>query len=203
MLAETKDEMRERILEAALKRFMHYSASKTTMIEIADDLHCSKASLYYYYPDKKSLHISVLEKIGEIYFTEMEAEAAQVKSAARSLEKLIEIRQQFVQRFCRLELFKLLSEIQTAEMRDIQKRAKEREAGIITRIIEAGVASGEFKAKHPGQVATLYNQAMMGLRFTVLDTPPDFVDLKPEDFEKIVKQQQLLTEIFIKALKDR
>jgi TetR/AcrR family transcriptional regulator len=202
MLAETKDEMRERILEAALKRFTHYTASKTTMNEIADDLHCSKASLYYYFPDKKSLHVSVLEKIGEAYFRELEAEAAQVKSATRSLQRLIEIRQEFVQRFCRLELFKLLNEVQHVEMMDVLKQAKEREAGIIARIIEAGVASGEFRAQYPEQIAILYNQAMMGLRFSVLDTPPGFTDLQPEDFEKIVKQQQLLTEIFIKALKD-
>jgi len=68
MLAENKDEMREKILEAALKRFMHYGASKTTMNEIADDLRCSKASLYYYFSDKKALHNAVLMKIGETFF---------------------------------------------------------------------------------------------------------------------------------------
>ncbi len=62
MQTETRDEMRERIIEAALKRFTHYSASKTTMNEIADDLHCSKASLYYYFPDKKPCTSVYLKK---------------------------------------------------------------------------------------------------------------------------------------------
>ena len=52
MIAETKDEMRDKILDAALRRFSNYTASKTTMNEIAEELHRSKASLYYYFSDK-------------------------------------------------------------------------------------------------------------------------------------------------------
>ena len=50
------------ILDAAQKRFGLYGIEKTSMREIADDLNLSKASLYYYFPDKESLYRAVVEK---------------------------------------------------------------------------------------------------------------------------------------------
>jgi TetR/AcrR family transcriptional repressor of mexJK operon len=201
MIAETKDEMRERILEAALKRFTHYGSGKTTMNEIAEDLGCSKASLYYYYPDKKGLHRAVLQKIAENFFTEMEAAADQLTSAAGCFTQINEIRSNFLQRFCRLELFKVLNETQPEEMQQLIKEAQERDNRLVTRIIKKGIENGELACENPEQTAVLYNQAMAGLRFTVLDYPPDHMDFGLEDVEKITAKQQLLTEIFIKALK--
>ena len=42
------------IIEASQKRFGIFGVEKTSMREIADDLKLSKASLYYYFPDKES-----------------------------------------------------------------------------------------------------------------------------------------------------
>ena len=44
-----------KVLDAAQKRFARFGLSKTTMNDIADDLGVSKASLYYYFPDKESI----------------------------------------------------------------------------------------------------------------------------------------------------
>jgi TetR/AcrR family transcriptional regulator len=203
MHAETKDEMREKILEAALKRFTHYSASKTTMNEIADDLHCSKASLYYYFPDKKGLHFAVLEKIGEIFFAEQEAELEGMTSATQVLMNILEVKRQFLQRYCRLELFKVLND-NTAETQRIIKEVRTWEDELITKIIQYGVDKGEFIVEDVEKVAELYNQAMNGMRFSAMDCGPvTNTELDPEDFERIVAQQKLLTEIFVKGLKYR
>src|SRR5664279_996514 len=50
------------IIEASQKRFGIFGVEKTSMREIADDLKLSKASLYYYFPDKESLYKAVVEK---------------------------------------------------------------------------------------------------------------------------------------------
>lgn len=202
MHAETKDEMREKILEAALKRFTHYSASKTTMNEIADDLRCSKASLYYYFPDKKGLHFAVLEKIGEIFISEQEAEGNNIISAEQTLLNILEVKRQFLQRYCRLEIFKILNDNSEGTQRMINE-VKTREDALLTRIIEYGVEVGEFMVDDPKQVAELYNQAMFGLRFAAIDCCQINRDIEAEDLERIVAQQKLLTEIFVKGLKYR
>lgn len=200
MHTEAKDEMRDKILEAALKRFTHYGASKTTMNEIADDLHCSKASLYYYFPDKKAMHIAVLEKIAEAYFQKMEKEATEVKSAAKALYNIIDLRKDFIGKFCRLEIFKILLD-NSALFLEEKKKAKQREFNIHTEIIKAGIASGEFKVKDPAQAAEILVLAMMGLRFSVPDHIREDMDLDEEMMDEVIEKQKQLLDIFIKGIK--
>lgn len=200
MIAETKDEMRDKIVDAALKRFSNYTASKTTMNEIADDLHCSKASLYYYFSDKKSLHFAVLERIGEFFIAEQEAEADKDLPAASILTNLLEIKRQFVLRYCRLEMFKILND-NSAETIRAMTIMKERELAMMTRVMEKGVAAGDFKIKNISETATLYSQAIEGLRFSALDCFNPKLEIEPEEVEKVIDKQRLLTEIFVKGIK--
>lgn len=201
MHTENRDEMRERIIDAALKRFSHYSASKTTMNEIADDLHCSKASLYYYFPDKNGLHIAVLEKVADIYFEEMEKEAAKAASAEAALMEMINTRHAFVKKFCRLELFKVLREKQVLNTAETFKAARERKTKIVNDIIQKGVKSGELHTDEPEKIAALYIHSMMGLRLSVLAHNSITDDISEEEFETIHEWQTLLTGVFIKGLK--
>ena len=200
MHTESKDEMRDKILEAALKRFTHYGASKTTMNEIADDLHCSKASLYYYFPDKRAMHVAVLEKIGETYFQEMEKVAENVKSASEALIKIVDIRKIFISRFCRLEIFKLLKDV-SDKFSEEKKKGIQREVELHTKIIQAGNELGEFKVKDPRQIAELLVQACAGLRFSVPDHVSDDMNMDDEMFEQVIEKQKQLLEIFINGIK--
>lgn len=192
--------MRERIIEAALKRFTHYSASKTTMNEIADDLHCSKASLYYYFPDKNALHITVLEKAGEAYFRELEKEAARSATAYDALMGMIGIRHAFAKRFCRLELFKVLRDKQLLNTGEAFRLARERETSLVADIIRSGVEKGELVAEDPAKVAVLYIQAMIGLRLSLSGNELND-DMSEEEFETVRQWQVQLAGIFIKGLK--
>lgn len=200
MLTENRDEMRERIIEAALKRFTHYGASKTTMNEIADDLHCSKASLYYYFPDKHALHLAVLEKAGEMYFQEIEQSTADAPSAQAALLGMIPVRQNFARKFCRLELFKVLKDKQLLNSDETFRLAREKETAIVAGIIRKGVAGGELVSKDPDQIAALYIQSMIGLRLS-LSTRELTDDISEEEFEMVRQWQVQLAEIFIKGLK--
>ncbi|MEC5147928.1 TetR/AcrR family transcriptional regulator [Chitinophaga sp. 212800010-3] len=200
MHTEAKDEMRDKILEAALKRFTHYGASKTTMNEIADDLHCSKASLYYYFPDKRAMHIAVLTKIAETYFQEMERVADEVKPASKALYTLIDVRQTFIAKFCRLELFKIIQDHSTLFLEE-KRNAKRREIEMHTRIFESGIAEGEFEMDDPAEKAELFVYALMGLRFSIPDQIREDMEVDEETFERIVKKQKQLLKIFIKGIK--
>jgi TetR/AcrR family transcriptional regulator len=200
MQTEAKDEMRDKILEAALKRFTHYGASKTTMNEIADDLHCSKASLYYYFPDKKAMHTAVLQKIAESYFQTMEKEARDVTSATKALYNIIDLRKDFISKFCRLEIFQLLQDNSKFFIEE-KKKAKQREFNIHTDIIKAGIALGEFKVTDPALTAELLVQALMGMRFSVPDHIREDMDIDDEMMDIIINKQKQLLEIFIKGIK--
>ncbi|MBO9152958.1 TetR/AcrR family transcriptional regulator [Chitinophaga sp. GCM10012297] len=200
MHTENRDEMRERIIEAALKRFTHYGASKTTMNEIADDLHCSKASLYYYFPDKHALHLAVLEKAGEMYFQEIEQSTAEAPNAEAALLDMIPVRQNFARKFCRLELFKVLKDKQLLNSDETFRLAREKETAIVAGIIRKGVAGGELVSDNPDQVAALYIQSMIGLRLS-LSTRELTDEISEEEFETVRQWQVQLADIFIKGLK--
>ena len=64
---DVQDIKKEKILEAAYNRFLHYGYSKTTMNEIAGDICMSKALLYYYFPDKSQLYIDVMRRVAKEY----------------------------------------------------------------------------------------------------------------------------------------
>lgn len=201
MLTENRDETRERIIDAALKRFTYYGASKTTMNEIADDLHCSKASLYYYFPDKQALHVAALEKAGETYFHDLQEKADQAATARQALMELIATRHEFARRFCRLELFKVLKDKHLVRFANKAfEAARDREIGIITNIIEKGAASGELVTADPAKVAALYMHAMIGLRLSLVSKDLS-EEISDEEFEKVREWQVQLADIFINSLK--
>jgi len=56
----TTKTMRQKIVEAARKRFTHYGYSKTTMAEVAGDCNMSSGNLYRYFPGK----LDIAEEIG-------------------------------------------------------------------------------------------------------------------------------------------
>src|SRR5262249_10860338 len=56
----TTKTMRQKIVEAARKRFTHYGYSKTTMAEVASDCNMSSGNLYRYFPGK----LDIAEEIG-------------------------------------------------------------------------------------------------------------------------------------------
>src|SRR6195952_1028735 len=69
---DQQDVKKEKILEAAHHRFLHFGYSKTTMNEIAGDLSMSKALLYYYFPDKSQLYVAVMRKVADGYLKSLD-----------------------------------------------------------------------------------------------------------------------------------
>ncbi|MEJ0032455.1 MAG: TetR/AcrR family transcriptional regulator [Bacteroidota bacterium] len=70
MVNADKDKLQQ-ILEAARKRFAHFGLVKTTMTEIASDIGMSKASLYYYFPDKEHLFTAVIGREMDSFIEKM------------------------------------------------------------------------------------------------------------------------------------
>ena len=59
------DDKRQRILEAARKRFRYYGVRKTTMQEIARDAGVAVGTLYLYFKDKDDLLVALYEGVHE------------------------------------------------------------------------------------------------------------------------------------------
>ena len=90
------------IIEAARNRFAHYGLTKTTMNEIAADIGMSKASLYYYFPDKENLFVAVIEQDFDEFVKTIDALISKPSKASFKLEKYIHMRNQLLNKLLTL-----------------------------------------------------------------------------------------------------
>ncbi len=83
------DDKRQRILEAARKRFRYYGVRKTTMQEVARDAGVAVGTLYLYFKDKDDLLAAGTEEYVTRHRQQAEAILASEASAADKLRRYV------------------------------------------------------------------------------------------------------------------
>ena len=196
-----QDQKREAIIESAIKRFAHYGVSKTTMSEIAADLSFSKASLYYYFPDKLSLFAAVLNTITKSGNAGFEPQLTNENDPFKAILFFLEKRTDFIIRYHNiLEYMKTFnhSTIPTELQADFA-RLKKIELQQIIEIFEKGMKSGLFNIKDAKKTAELFFDFMEGFRtLTLLKSPTLFPEKK--EFQAILKKELEFATIFFNGL---
>jgi AcrR family transcriptional regulator len=194
-------EMLDSILTTAQKRFGQYGMAKTTMQEIADDLGISKASIYYYFPDKQQLYMAVIESEHDEFLKMVHETLKSLKDPAEMLHKYSALRRQHIGSMLNL------SRISNEEMQGLKslmadkwKVYHSREIEVISGILKAGMNKGIFKKREPEEIANLFLDILRNLRLSIFKQK-QFIYLEPEEFETLVLKQELFTEIFINGLK--
>jgi AcrR family transcriptional regulator len=189
------------IIEAAQKRFGLFGIEKTSMREIADDLKLSKASLYYYFPDKESLYKAVFEKEQAEFIALMYKRINSIRDADQLLREYSSSRLTYFRSLLNLSRIKLqaVSDLKPL-FKDTMKAFREKEIGIIIRIIEKGKNDGVFHYPDPEAAAGIFLDLMKGLRMTMLSSK---ITLTPdqEEFETFSEKTRSVTEFFIRGLK--
>lgn len=166
-MAEAKDLTRERIMEAARRRFSHYGYAKTTMAELAADCRMSPGNLYRFFPgkldiaeaiarDEERARLSALEKLirtpsksarerlRDFFFGEL-------RSTYRTFEKDPQA----------LEMAQLLARSRPA-FSDERVAAERR---MIAEMLAAGTQAGEFDVEDAVYTAEMVHSAMLKFRF--------------------------------------
>jgi len=196
-----QDQKQEAIIEAAIKRFAHFGVAKTTMSEIAADLSFSKASLYYYFPDKLNLYAAVFKTITEAGVAADEEELAKEKDPFKAIIHFLEKRTDFIIKYHNiLEYLKTFSPATIpAELQPVFAQLKKRELQRLATIIEKGVQSGLFKIKDAKKTAELFFDFLEGFRTSFLINSPNFFPDKKQ-FQSILKKESEFAVIFFNGL---
>ena len=114
------DKRKEEIVEVALKRFCHYGFSKTTMNEIAEDLHITKANLYYYYQDKAALIRDVIRSVSNVLEKDEQKIIDQFESDfLGTLFGILELRSSFLSKYYMLSINENLEWIRGVEVTEL------------------------------------------------------------------------------------
>lgn len=197
----SQDQKREAIIEAALKRFAHFGVAKTTMNEIAADLAFSKASLYYYFPDKINLYAAVLRSISEDNNRReagvLEKESDPRKAIALYLEK----RTEFIIKYHHiLEYLKTYTPMNMPpELESLFTHFRNEELSRITTILQKGKGQGVFHIDDPRNTAELFYDFLEGFRYAALSRSGlPFPDKK--QFLAILKKEKEFAQIFCNGL---
>ena len=189
------------ILKAAQKRLGLYGYEKTTMQEIATDIAMSKASLYYYFPDKESLFKAVIENEQKEYYLLLERRIAELNEADEMIMELVEIRHSLFRKFLNLSKFRL-SDNHTFKplLKDLYNRMREIETEILTTIFNKGKQSGIFQFENASDLALLFSDLLQGIRIMEMKRLNQS-ELTLESNDHLIKMLREATTLFINGLK--
>ena len=198
---ENQDKKRLLIIDAALKRFAHYGLAKTTMTEIAKDISFSKALLYYYFPDKLSLYVSVIENMMHTLSRDLLKSVEKTSTATEGILMLLQKRQAFIQKYYKLiEFTQMIGPELPEALYEKFTRARAFELKIITGLLTKGHTSGEFSIDDVAFTTEIFVEAVSGIHFNILTRAKNIFPGK-EEFKLIFLKEKRLAEIFLAGLK--
>jgi AcrR family transcriptional regulator len=196
---ENKEKI-DQILSAAQKRFGVYGFEKTAMHEIASDIGISKASLYYYFPDKQRLFNAVIESEQNELFQSVENKIKTIDSPVDVLSNYILIRLDFFKSFMNL------GRLRHNEMRELKSGMKElisefnnRELEIVTQILEKGKELQVFDISDCEETAKLFIETIKGYRSQFMQNK-EFMYIENDEFAILKMKMEKLTQILIKGI---
>lgn len=189
------------IIEAAQKLFGSYGIEKVSMQEIADELKLSKASLYYYFPDKESLYKAVLEKEHKEFISTLEGIFHTMKNPEDMLKEYVKLRLEYFNRLLnlsrlRLEAYSNLKPV----FRETLLSFREKEKELITGILRKGVETGMFHINNVECMASLFIDLLKGLRVSAITDRRRFV-IEHDEYNNLLVRTETFTEVFINGLK--
>ncbi|HEY9533013.1 MAG TPA: TetR/AcrR family transcriptional regulator [Mucilaginibacter sp.] len=198
---DQQDIKREKILEAAYQRFLHYGYSKTTMNEIAGDLSLSKALLYYYFPDKSQLYIAVMRKLAGEYIQNLENKLKQFDDLKKAFAAQVDIQHNFiVKNYNFFDFFRVNEQNLPDTIWEIIAEIRQAELVLLSAAIRVEENKGHIKpVKNPEQIVDLLIDALHGVRVSAVSHKKVMFPQK-EHLEEIYTKRLLLLDIFIKGL---
>jgi AcrR family transcriptional regulator len=171
------------------------------MQEIADDLNLSKASLYYYFPDKESLYKAVVEKEQNEFIAIIQERILKIQEPELLLREYVKTRLSYFRKLLnlsrlRLEVYSNLKPV----FRETLSLFKEKEKEIIIKIFENGISNRIFFIKDTDQTATLFLDLLKGLRISAVNDKKSLF-IEQEEYDRLMENTIAFTDIFIKGLK--
>lgn len=188
------------ILKVAQKRFGLYGLQKTTMQEIASDLGISKASLYYYFPDKEHLFKAVVEMEQDVFIQLIDDTLKENYDPIDMLKKFVKIRLDYFKTFfnlsrLRLEEFKMVRPL----LSDTLHQLRQKEVEIVELILLQGVERKKFSISNTRETAILFLELLRGLRGLIFQNK-ELMYVEQEDYDMLYTKLNLFTDIFIKGI---
>jgi AcrR family transcriptional regulator len=198
---DVQDIKKDKILEAAYQRFLHYGYSKTTMSEISGDLSMSKALLYYYFPDKSQLYVDVMRKLANEYVNLLLSRQNSFSDLQEAFTFQINSQHEFILRnYNFFDYFRLNDQNLPDMIWEIVASVNQAEEDLLVNEIKNEVHLQKMNpVNNLCEVVRLLLDALHGVRVGTKSHKKMMFPVK-EDLEEIRKKRLLMSQIFIKGL---
>lgn len=177
------ESVRVSILEAAQTLFAKFGYKKTTMEDIAQELHKGKSSLYYYYKNKEEIFQAVIDKEQGVLIANLKEVA---KSSQKPKEKLNDYVLTRMKTVSELDnYFKALTDERFGGIefvKAVKEKTEKIEVEMIEQIINEGIADGTFQMKNVHLGAMAIALALKGIELPMF--------LASNKYEDMVEQLQ-------------
>jgi len=177
-----KDTVRGNIVDAAKKRFVHYGYAKTTMAEIAADCNMSPGNLYRYFPGKLDIAEAIAGAAGEHAIAKLrEVLRRPGRSAKERLRDFLfaDMRLTYEQLEYDKQVFEMARVI-SMERPQFANRILALHRALLSEILAAGNASGEFSIEDVVFTAEMLQSATMKFRYPQLHSKLPYDKLERE-----------------------
>jgi AcrR family transcriptional regulator len=163
---ETLEERKQQILEAALTCFSRKGYHHTTMDDIVAEAGLSKGGVYWYFESKKELFLALFAPVMDSTEAIMMAAMESGKSSKEKLEATLDLSATLATADEFRDIMPLMIEVwaqnwKDADVNEVAAGMYDRLLTPFVRLIEEGIAAGEFK---PVNAA-----AMAGIIFALYD----------------------------------
>lgn len=190
------DKRKEEIIKVALNRFCHYGFSKTTMNEVAEDLHITKANLYYYYQDKTALIIDVIRYVGEeLQRSEQAYLDGYSNDFLGTLFGILDIRSEFFSKYYMLYINENIEWMKSNAIKGLLEEFHSSELRKMKQFFSKAVAMGDVRIKDIDEAALGYLEAnkALGIMFNV----EDIISGLPNktNVNKVLESQKRITKL--------
>lgn len=162
-----KDNIGERILDAARKRFAHFGYGKTTMAELASDCGMSPGNLYRFYPGKLDIADAIAREEESERLKALEALAkargrpARVRLHDYFFHELRTTYKRFEQDPNAIEIARIISR----ERQDFGESRIAAERTMIAHMLREGTEADEFMVGDTAYTAEMIHSATLKFRF--------------------------------------
>ncbi len=174
--------IKEKIVEAARERFLHYGYGKTTMAEVATDCNMSPGNLYRYFPGKLDIAEEIVRRDKSVQEERLLACVNQPSCGA--LNKLRSFLTEILEyTFLQMEHDPRLSELVWTiihERPEVSEEVTAMERRLMAKIIAAGNAAGEFAVDDVNFTAEMICAATTRFRYPQIRSVAPLERLKRE-----------------------
>ncbi|MFH1421953.1 MAG: TetR/AcrR family transcriptional regulator [Planctomycetota bacterium] len=161
-----RNHIRERIIHAGKTVFRRLGFKKTSMIDIAKEVHMGKSSLYYYYPSKEEIFRAVVVMEKETLSLRIHRAVSREKEPKAKLKTLALTR---MREFRKLANFYAVLNEDYLDLLSFVERFREKtfdeNVEMIKHILDEGVRSKVFKIKETHLVAYAIAIVIKGLEY--------------------------------------